>query len=828
MEEVDERSMIKQQYILMHRALENDQLLQALAHCNDALSQLRNTNKPLQSYYQVYIYITEKFFQQLSKYLVNGHNDGKIDLNDVYETVQYTGNILPRLYLMVLVGSCYLHIKGSMRAEIIKDLVEMCRGVQDPIRAMFLRWYLGKSVTSLLLTDEFKEIDASFKCDFVMTNLIEMNRVWIRLQYQGLLKERIHHVKDREDIRTLIGEQLLDLGKVIGNDIELYKNDNLPILLQHIIQCNDVLSQTYLFDVMLQVFPVSFHLDTLNVLLNSTMSLHHDVSINEVVMLLIERINSKVTDNIQLEDCTETFWSYLNELHERAPHISLLEFIPLLEGIMDLSLNENKVNNINGYLELLNKKLESKNTEITNEEYNLLSEFLVFKNFERIRHPDAFALKVLTKSKSYTELIKNMPIDIQEFVINQLFNKFFNNDQLSINSKAELEQLLAACTPLVENYNGKFNMVNEMLMKLIHFIVRSWKLENIDNQIEILLILKNWFSSTNISIKERTNAIIITKFWELIRLCDLIKKKYIKHEKIVEKYNNSSRQLFKHVLHCISDMLSLGTNKNINDVYKLYLQTGSLADTLMYGSIAYDFFSEGFQLYEKQITDSADQVEAIAYMVQTLQKTKSLFEESNYESLIIRCTMYASKLFKKQDQCRTVLLCSHLWWSTRNNEKPNYTEGSNVQYKEGKRVFECIQKSLKIADSIMDNIQSSQLMIEVLETCIYFFNNGDTWETHIKSSLISGIIALINSNIESLKLEVTTTLKTNNSTDSENEQVETFLGPYDQYISIKLTENTSVISHITKVKIPIDHFARTCKYINSLKQEDERFKFIKL
>jgi hypothetical protein len=55
-----------------------------------------------------------------------------------------------RLYLLVTVGTVYIKTKQVPTKDILKDLVEMCRGVQHPLRGLFLRDYLLKSIKSNL------------------------------------------------------------------------------------------------------------------------------------------------------------------------------------------------------------------------------------------------------------------------------------------------------------------------------------------------------------------------------------------------------------------------------------------------------------------------------------------------------------------------------------------------------------------------------------------------------------------------------------------------------------------------------------------------------
>lgn len=61
---------------------------------------------------------------------------------ELYELVQHAGNIVPRLFLLISVGSVYVRSKEVCARDILKDLVEMCRGVQHPMRGLFLRNYL--------------------------------------------------------------------------------------------------------------------------------------------------------------------------------------------------------------------------------------------------------------------------------------------------------------------------------------------------------------------------------------------------------------------------------------------------------------------------------------------------------------------------------------------------------------------------------------------------------------------------------------------------------------------------------------------------------------
>jgi vacuolar protein sorting-associated protein 35 len=88
--------------------------------------------------------------RHLSNYLYDAHGAGKHHLADLYELVQYAGNIIPRLYLMITVGSVYMSVPDAPVKEIMKDMMEMSRGVLHPIRGLFLRHYLSGQTRSCL------------------------------------------------------------------------------------------------------------------------------------------------------------------------------------------------------------------------------------------------------------------------------------------------------------------------------------------------------------------------------------------------------------------------------------------------------------------------------------------------------------------------------------------------------------------------------------------------------------------------------------------------------------------------------------------------------
>lgn len=155
---------------------------------------------------------------------------------------------------------------------------------------------------------------------------------------------------------------------------------------------------------------------------------------------------------------------------------------------------------------------------------------------------------------------------------------------------------------------------------------------------------------------------------------------------------------------------------------RLFLLAGQSADECGFEETAYELFVQAFTIYEESISESRAQFQAITCIVGTLQTTR-IFGLENYDTLITKAALHGSKLLKKPDQCRAVYLCSHLWWGTERVGEETVPEGAEPPklFRDDKRVLECLQKALKIADSCMDAVTNVELFVEILNRYIYYF-----------------------------------------------------------------------------------------------------------
>lgn len=148
---------------------------------------------------------------------------------------------------MCTVGSEYIKAKEANPRIILKDLVELCKGVQHPTRGLFLRSYLCQvrpydintnslclavEVSRGLLPENATDDDNDFgninhSIDFLLSNFIEMNKLWVRMQFQGSKMDQEKRESERKMLQDLVGKNLTYLSQLDTLDFNLFSTSVL-------------------------------------------------------------------------------------------------------------------------------------------------------------------------------------------------------------------------------------------------------------------------------------------------------------------------------------------------------------------------------------------------------------------------------------------------------------------------------------------------------------------------------------------------------------------------------------------------------------------------
>lgn len=95
---------------------------------------------------------------------------------------------------------------------------------------------------------------------------------------------------ERRELRILVGTNLVCLSKMELLDLKMYQSSILPGILEQVVSCKEPISQEYLMECLIQVFPDEFHLATLSEFLNACAELNPSVKIKNIFCAIIDRL----------------------------------------------------------------------------------------------------------------------------------------------------------------------------------------------------------------------------------------------------------------------------------------------------------------------------------------------------------------------------------------------------------------------------------------------------------------------------------------------------------------------------------------------------------
>ncbi|KAI4257420.1 MAG: hypothetical protein LQ352_001656 [Teloschistes flavicans] len=829
----DARNVVLQQAHQMRKCLETPgKLMDALKCSSTLVSELRTSSLGPKQYYELYMSVFDAL-RHLSVYLRESHPVNH--LADLYELVQYAGNIVPRLYLMITVGTVYMGIEDAPVKEIMKDMMEMSRGVQHPIRGLFLRYYLSGQARECLPTEagEGPEGNLQDSISFILTNFVEMNKLWVRLQHQGHSREREQRTKERQELQLLVGSNLVRLSQLV--DLEAYQSVILQPLLEQVVQCRDVLAQEYLLEVITQVFPDEFHLNTLDQLLSAIARLNPHVNVKSIVIGLMDRLSSYASRESESEPpddrhqneqeavarLLETLRISQNAKHQTTKKKQTAAEQPSgdpvdgenEDGISKAHSDEQHVQSADTDQPLTNgatthyKKHRGIPGDIKLYEV-FYSQVTNLVNTQRLQIHDTVAL--IVSLANLTLNVYPSRLDYMDQVLsyaNEKVAQYVNSADLhSAPTQSNILTLLVApiksyfslftalalpsYTPLLnaQTYSTRRAVAAEVAQSILRTETRISTLENLEGVLGILRVLIREGMQQpgvypGISSQRRnaeTDETLMEQGW-LARLVHLIQgpdndtqfkllqicrkafadgnervryttpalltsalklaRKYKRVEHLDDNWQSQLSSLYK-LMHTLISALHTQVNGAAELCLRLFVSCGQVADQTGLEEVSYECFAQAFTIYEEAISDSRAQFQAVCVIAGALHVTRG-FSKENYDTLITKCALHGSKLLKKPDQCRAVYLASHLWWAIEIPAKGE--EDSMNLYRDGKRVLECLQRALRVADACMDTAVSVELFVEILNRYVYYFDQQN--ET-VTTKYLNGLIELIHSNLQ--------------------------------------------------------------------------------
>ncbi|KAK9687129.1 Vacuolar protein sorting-associated protein 35 [Popillia japonica] len=731
--------VVKAQAFQMKRCLDKYKLMDALKHASAMLAELRTSLLSPKSYYELYMAITDEL-RHMELYLLDEFQKGR-KVADLYELVQYAGNIVPRLYLLITVGLVYIKSNSNLKRDLLKDLVEMCRGVQHPLRGLFLRNYLLQCTRNVLPdvpevdNEDSPEGNVRDSVDFVLMNFAEMNKLWVRMQHQGHSRERQHREKEREELRILVGTNLVRLSQLESVTLEKYQKLVLPGILEQVVS----------------LFPDEFHIQTLRPFLKSCAELESGVNVKNIVISLMERLGN-YSQRSNVKNIVISLMERLGNYSQRSDGVGMsssnepdhpngfLADVQLFEIFSD---QVSSIISTRQYLPpedmvslqvaLVNLALKCYPAKVEYIDKVMLSTVEIFQRLGMDRlESNSMVARELSK------LLK-IPLDHYNNLLTVLKLQHYAGLMQHLDYSEEVEQALSLVSTLVADQSdqpsGEIDLeeLSEEQSLLARFI-HQFRSTVSDQQYLILIAARKILGAGGQMRIKHTLPPLVFQAYQLAY-------KYRDNKKEDEMWEKKCQKIFQF---SHSTITALVKAELAELPLRLFLQGALAIDQIGFDNhetVAYEFLSQAFSLYEDEISDSKAQLAAITLIVGTLEQI-SCFSEENAEPLRTQCALAASKLLKKPDQCRGVATCSHLFWSGKS------LVSNREEIHDGKRVVECLKKGLRIAKQCMDVSVQVQLFIELTNHYIYFYEKGND---QVTVQIINQVIAKIKDEIPNLE-----------------------------------------------------------------------------
>ncbi|EFA81613.1 vacuolar sorting protein 35 [Heterostelium album PN500] len=711
----------------MKVALDNGKLMDALKYTSDIINELRTSLLSPKSYYALYM-VAFDYLQHLNSYLFEEkHGKRMIEL---YEVVQHAGNVLPRLYLLITVGSVYIKTKQAPAKDVLKDLIEMCRGVQHPTRGLFLRYYLSE-VTKDKLPDVGSDESGGTVFDsieFIVQNFTEMNKLWVRMQHQAPTKDKDRRENERLDLRVLVGKNLSRLSQLEGVDQNVYSKTVLPKVVEQIINCKEKIAQQYLMEILIQVFPDEFHLATLDTILSTCSQLQSGVDVKAIIASLIDRLANYASRNTIPEniDIFAVFFNNVKEIIQNRANMELQDILGLHVSLLNLTLKcyPEKRENANAVLGLCQQILTNKSKEEINKPtcvkqiISLLQIPLeVFKN----------VLAVL-KLTSYQPLIQFLSYNNRKKVSLDIVNNTIKNSTI-IEEPEDVNSLLETIQTLIKDETDQpemdeidkedFQEEQNKVASLIHL----FDSEDPEKLFKIYIVARSHFGKGG---AQRIKHTLVPLVFRSLKFVTKLKKQV--DDGIISLDENQWTLIGTKIFNFVMETIKALVDIKLSELsFRLYLQAIQTADKCNLQKITYDFAIKALVIFQEDIADFKAQVNALTLLISTLNSL-SLSDVELYETLAGQTIKQATRLLTPHDQSKLISLCSHLFW----------VDHDTRQYKNPDSVLQALRRSLSIITNQSD--AGLSVFVEILNECIYFF---DQKSDAVPPQFISDLVELI-------------------------------------------------------------------------------------
>ena len=787
MEKEDEKQLLENMFkhikmtsMKMKNAIDRNDMRQVLKFSVDILNTLKAEFKTVSYYNQLFLNVYDELLP-LEIYFNEEIKRGR-RIKEFYEAVQQCITVLPRLYLMILVGNIYIESNPNEKKEILNEIMKMVNAVQHPLRGFYVRYFIIK-----ILKNNLDDIDS------LLINIKEMNKLWIRIGHmKHLLGSDI--IKVRNELKDIIGENIIKLGSIQDINDNIYKNKILLPLLKIIIECGDYLSQQYLLLNMIESFPDEYNIKSIDIIITSLSQMTEKVDIKEIFIKIMEKLGNfdsieklkDIKSNEIFEKLNGSIEKIIEEFQNQGDNDNdILKIIELEVSYLKFVINF-------GTFEEQNLKIKNIN-KIISKCYDLISKACGGRNLSEEGIKIIFNLLQIIldsplsifKCKNFPDLMNYLDDNYKSKLSLDILDSLVNKYNIGmIDTKDKMESIIEFITPMVyiEDNRGNDYLLDkalnkicklvyvpsskdpyeqlEMLQMLINLLIDTTKEDQEDlknkklilyynNYINSLLLIgyslnEAYLNNINLNNEENKNKKTqihkefcnkynidkfennnIEKYWEFYQL--LIKEIDTNLSKLKIISPEISYKLY---LQCILLINKIGfnfNNKNENNDNK-----NNYEETLLI------YINKILSMYTNGEINMKDKLDLLINLIGNICSL-TILSKDNLIKIATKIEKICDKINKKNEQCLSLINSSKLYYNDIN--------------KDLNKVIELLNKAKKTAVYAMTNPENTILFIYILNEYIRYDEKIEDFDKIAKVDDINEIIEAINNYLMSLKSE---------------------------------------------------------------------------
>ena len=764
---------VKAQAFHIHNTIERNNMRQCLRDTSQMLMELKTGQLTPKSYYNVYTVIFDEM-QYVYNFFKEEARRGR-RMFDLYDTVQQASNILPRLYLMITVGAVYIETDPKVSKEICYDLLGMVKGVQNPTRGLFTRYYLLKMVKDKLPDkgNEYVSETNTVKdtLQFILQNLEEMNRLWIRLSTGSIGNERLLREKERNELRILVGENIVRLSSMDGLDLDLYQMEILPKIVEILLESKDQLSQQYLMECIIHAFPDEYNIQCMKLILETMSKLTQGVDVISLYIALMDKLAKFVKELPKEEsDALNAAEKIFNSLRESIDQLTETEtsqvggvtepnkLIELQLAFMKFAIGscpeKDKLDTINHILATSHSILNSYSKKLGQEGINLLRNLLTVPLESKLS---------LFDLKKYPELMIYLDFNSRTTLAIRIIESLSNKEKLDSTEKVNIlldfiRPLLEASADTIEVDASQFEYEQNVVAKILFVISTNDPIK----LLEILIAIIPVFSKGGNRRIKYTLPTLVNAF---VRLGYQVSEAY-EYKNHLNDQNENNTGVHQEFINYL-DMTAFESDSfyeqyltkihtHINEIinmliqpypelsFKLYLTAAVQANSIRveaekFIEVMRAYISGALSIYQENEIEPKTKFQLLIDFMGTLLQIRSLPLEL-MAPFVTTLQQLSQGLVKRAEQCNAMLCCSTLYYHLLGNkEKAN----------------ECLNKAKRFADFAMTNPDNLVLFVIIINKYLYFVEACKDDDCFIKTESVEDVIEIIRNHIQTIKTENT-------------------------------------------------------------------------